>query len=47
MAVEPKEFTEDCSSALEKLITVLWIPAGIPTWKIRIRYTLRMASFEK
>ena len=31
MAIEPKELTEDCSSALERLMTVLWIPAGIPT----------------
>ena len=31
MAMEPKELTDDCRSALEKLITTLWIPAGIPT----------------
>ena len=31
IAMEPKEFTEDWSSTLEKLITVLWIPAGSPT----------------
>ena len=26
-----EELTEDCSRALEKLITVLWMPAGTPT----------------
>ena len=35
MAIDPKELTEDWSMALDRLITVLWIPAGIPTWKIR------------
>ena len=37
MAMEPKELTEDWSMALEKLMTVLWMPAGMPTWKIRFR----------
>ena len=31
IAVEPNELTEDCNNALERLITVLWIPAGTPT----------------
>lgn len=29
-----------------KLITVLWIPAGSPTWKICFRYSPFMDSFE-
>ena len=31
MATDPKEFTEDCNNTFEKLIIVLWIPAGTPT----------------
>ena len=33
IAVEPNELTEDCNNALERLITVLWIPAGITNLK--------------
>ena len=31
IAVEPNELTDDCNKTFEKLITVLCIPAGIPT----------------
>ena len=37
MEIEPKELTDDCSIALDRLMTVLWIPAGIPTSKICLR----------
>ena len=47
IATDPKELTDDCRSTFEKLITVLWIPAGIPTWKICPKYTFFIISFEK
>ena len=40
IATEPNELTDDCNSTFEKLITVLCIPAGTPTWNIWIIYFL-------